>query len=82
MPTVYIELTEKEYRDYLSKKGDKTHRDILLDAVGVDSKPRRVGRPPRTSLDMLGRPGSIPTTDGSEGRKLFQEVYGTWKKEK
>ncbi|MCW4013218.1 MAG: hypothetical protein NWF07_09550 [Candidatus Bathyarchaeota archaeon] len=80
MRRVVAELSDTEAKAFFKKmKGDETIREYLLRLAGVDAKPRRVGRPPRTSLDMLGRPGRIRTTDGTESRKELGDLYGKWK---
>lgn len=54
MKDIRIQLTPEEHRKLYSLKGDRTLREILLKAVGVDFEPRRRGRPPRTvSHDVL-----------------------------
>jgi hypothetical protein len=78
MKRVFADLSDFEAKEfYKNKMSDETIREYLLRLAGIDAEPRKIGRP--SSLDMLGKPGFIPTTDGSESKKANDEIYGTWK---
>ena len=83
---IAADLTPDEYKAFIKGKHQgETYRDYILRLAKIDAAPRQVGRPRRipSSLDMLGRPGFIPATDGSVAKKELAEVYGDgWKPKK
>jgi len=78
-------MGDDEARELLKQqRPGETYREFFLRLGGVDAPRRKAGRPSRflTSLDIMGRPGSIITTDGSESEKATAETYDTWKYKK
>jgi len=50
MVKLRIDLDKEEYVEAIELKGDKTWREILLEALGLEYTPRQLGRPPRNNL--------------------------------
>ena len=48
-------MSPSEYLEYLRIKGGRTHREVLLDALGIEYQSRKLGRPQNVSevLDEL-----------------------------
>ena len=70
MVNVQIELTPEEHQKLHSRKGDRTLREILLKAVGVDFEPRRRGRPPRVSSHSVASDSAISDVHQVGGDRL------------
>lgn len=39
--TVFVVLTKEQYDEYMTKKGNRTHREMLLSSVGMVGRDRR-----------------------------------------
>lgn len=63
-PTIPIEMDEREHREASKAREEKHWRRVLLDALGVAETPRKVGRPPRVSLDSLQVGSGVSLEDG------------------
>ncbi|MBL7168595.1 hypothetical protein ISS40_07960 [Candidatus Bathyarchaeota archaeon] len=48
-----VEVDEREYHEVSEARGGRPWREVLLEALGINETPRRVGRPPRSALDVL-----------------------------
>ena len=47
MPTIVVDVDEREYREVSEARGGRRWREVLLEALGIEESPRRVGRPIR-----------------------------------
>ena len=45
LPTVKMELSEKEFQEARKLRGDRPWREVLLKGLGIDVEPRKIGRP-------------------------------------
>jgi len=80
-----VDMGDDEARELLKQqRPGETYREFFLRLGGVDAPKRKAGRPSRflTSLDIMGRPGFIPATDGSVAKKELAEVHDTWQYKK
>jgi len=47
MPSVRADLNEREHKEALKARGSRTWREVLLEGLGVEETPRKLGRPRR-----------------------------------
>ena len=81
MPRIPVDVDAREYSEALKARGDQPWRKILLEALGVEESPRRLGRPPRVSSHAIGSDSS-PTDHhvvqgldtGLEQKKLMERM--------
>lgn len=50
MPRIPVEVDDREYSEALKARGDQPWRKVILDALGIDETPRRIGRPPHMEM--------------------------------